>query len=293
MGFTPLKKMLSDVNKQLETGMSMRGVPLSQERMDELKEKKEELLAMQEQERDQRLYQSEQADRVIRAVAEEGAAGVEKTCSAVAEGTQIVCSAVAETKDEAVGTRGDVNKGFTMVMDFLRGSKLAPKPRASSSSKTEEEKKKDKEEKKKKTQDKAAEKEKKKAERDAKRKADKEEADRLKRDVAAADQKVKDFYANKRKKARTDEPSAETPVRPAEVAESGEPAPAVEETAAGAETGEQETNNQSPSPPAENIAEHPAEDITEHPAGSDEATASTDAPSGRSRFHFLGLTSKH
>ena len=192
MGFTPLKKTLSDVNKQLETGMSMRGVPLSQERMDELKEKKEELLAMQEQERDQRLYQSEQADRVIRAVAEEGAAGVEKTCSAVAEGTQIVCSAVAETKDEVVGTRGDVNKGFTMVMDFLRGSKLAPKPRASSSSKTEEEKKKDKEEKKqaakKKADDKAAEKDAKKAQRDAKRKADKEEADRLKRDVAAANQ---------------------------------------------------------------------------------------------------------
>ena len=289
MGFTPLKKTLSDVNKQLETGLSMRGVPLSKERMDELREKKEELLATQEEEREQRLYQSEQADRVIRAVAEGGAAGVEKTCSAVAEGTQIVCSAVAETKDEVVGTRGDVNKGFTMVMDFLRANFLARKPRASSSSKTEEEKKKDKEEKKqaakKKTQDKAAGKEKKKAERDAKRKADKEEADRLKREAAAANQKVKDFYANKRKKARTDEPSAETPVRPAEVAESGEPAPEAEETAAGAETGEQETNNQSPSPPAENIAEHPA--------GSDEATASTDAPSGRSRFHFLGLTSKH
>ena len=116
---TPLKKTLSDLKKQIESKTSMRGVPLLPEKLDELVQRRDTLLAIQESERQQKIFQSEEADRVIAAVREETVSGSDKTCNAVAEGTVKTCSAVAEAKDEIVGT---VNAGFAMLKEFFTPS---------------------------------------------------------------------------------------------------------------------------------------------------------------------------
>ncbi|CAE7593493.1 unnamed protein product [Symbiodinium necroappetens] len=295
MPLTPLKKTLSDLNKQIETKASMRGVPLMPEKLDELVQRRDTLLAIQESERQQRIFQSEEADRIIATVREETASGGDKTCNAVAAGTEKTCSAVAEAKDEIVGT---MSKGFAMLRELF----TARKPRTSSSSKmTDEEKQKvllDKQEAAKKRKVDADERKAKKAEekkqKEADRKAKKEEADRLKQAKAKAAQDLKDFFAKQRpaKKAKTGEQGTGEPRVETEAVESREPLSV-------------ELNDQNPAnsaQPSEDVAEPPAEvkesgeqDIAnaENPPAVEEASEGGDALSGRARlFNFVGLSSK-
>ena len=292
---TPLKKTLSDLKKQIETKASMRGVPLMPEKLDELVQKRDTLLAIQEAEREQRSFQREEADRVIAAVREETVSGSDKTCNAVAEAKDVIVG-------EMGGLRGDMNAGFAMLREFFTGIVPTRKPRASRSSKTTDEEtqktlqEKQAEAKKRKADadERKAKKEEEKRQKEADRKAKKEEADRLKQAKAKATQDLKDFMAKLRpaKKAKTGEQETGEPeaVESREPGDNQNPSEDVAEPPAEVKESDEQDIANAENPPA--VEEATSMQDSENPPAVEEAVGG-DAPSGRARlFNFVGLASK-
>ncbi|CAE7498342.1 unnamed protein product, partial [Symbiodinium microadriaticum] len=177
---TAVKKTLHDVRSQLVSGKSLRGLPLTEEKKEELKIKEQQLLHRQRQ---VRLQRQRQRDFIQSTVSSEGSRVMAHVDASNATQTQEICHAV-EAKGDANLAKGDAILG---AID----NKMTPEEKREADDRKAEEKKRKADEKKREMEEKKKRKAEEKKQRDEERAAKKAKVDAEKKELAEARKDLK------------------------------------------------------------------------------------------------------